>query len=313
MISSTRERRDAGGEPGEPHQRDADDERCDPADDRGEHERRHVADVAVRGGSAARFGMIAGFSLGRHRQHAGRPRAERDEADVAEREHARVADEDVERDDDRDLHQRVGEVGLRRDRDERAEQRRGDDERDRPEQLLQVRGASYALHRPREVEEPARPDEQHEDHGGEDERRQVLALVRSAARRRARRVAKPIAKPPSVAGIGRFSPPTTTPASTTIVSRSAKSGVTSGVCTVSITATTAASAPEMSTANEMTRFARTPSMRAVAKSIDAARMCRPISVRSSSSVSSSEADRGDDDRDDRDLADVDAARSSTGG
>ncbi len=38
----------------------------------------------------------------------------------------------------------------------------------------------------------------------------------------------------------------------------------------------------MSTASEMTRFARTPSMRAVEKSIDAARMCRPISVRSSS-------------------------------
>ena len=69
------------------------------------------------------------------------------------------------------------------------------------------------------------------------------------------------------------------------MSRSAKSGVTSGVCTVSITATTAASAPEMSTAAPITRFARTPSSRAVVKSIDAARMCRPIVVRSSSSVS----------------------------
>ena len=71
------------------------------------------------------------------------------------------------------------------------------------------------------------------------------------------------------------------------MSRSAKSGVTSGVCTVSITATTAASAPEMSTAPPITRFARTPSSRAVRKSIAAARMCRPTVVRVSSSWSSS--------------------------
>ena len=102
--------------------------------------------------------------------------------------------------------------------------------------------ASYALQPAAAArEEPVRPDEQHEDHGREEDRRQVLALRPSAARRRAGRVAKPIEKPPSVAGIGRLRPPSTTPASTTIVSRSAKSGVTSGFCTVSITATTAAS------------------------------------------------------------------------
>ena len=120
-----------------------------------------------------------------------------------------------------------------------------------------------------------------------------------------RPVAKPIEKPPSVAGIGRFMPPSTTPASTTIVSRSAKSGVTSGFWTVRITATTAASAPESSTATPITRFARTPSMRAVWKSIAAARICRPIVVRSSRSESE-QADHRDDDGDDRDLPDVDA-------
>ena len=52
---------------------------------------------------------------------------------------------------------------------------------------------------------------------------------------------KPIEKPPSVADSSRFMPPTTTPASTTIVSRRAKSGVTSGFWTVRMTLTVAAS------------------------------------------------------------------------
>ena len=102
-------------------------------------------------------------------------------------------------------------------------------------------------------------------------------------------------------------PPTTTPASTRIVSCRAKVGVTVGYCTVSITATTAASAPAISTATVLTRFARTPSSRAVEKSIAAARMCSPIDVRFSSSDEQREADRRGDDRDDRDLPDLDAA------
>ena len=77
-------------------------------------------------------------------------------------------------------------------------------------------------------------------------------------------------------------PPSTTPARTRIVSRSAKSGVTSGFWTVSITATTAASTPEISTAAPITRPARTPSSSAVRKSIAAARMCSPTRVRPSS-------------------------------
>ncbi len=47
-------------------------------------------------------------------------------------------------------------------------------------------------------------------------------------------------------------------------------------------ATTAASAPDTSTAPPITRFARTPSIRAVRKSIDAARICKPTVVRTSS-------------------------------
>ena len=70
-------------------------------------------------------------------------------------------------------------------------------------------------------------------------------------------------------------PPTTTPARTTIVSRRAKSGVTSGFCTVRITLTVAARSAETRTAEPITRSARTPSRRAVRKSIAAARMCRP--------------------------------------
>src|SRR5438552_4134366 len=62
----------------------------------------------------------------RHREHAGQPRANRDEADVPERQDARIADEDVEGDDDRDLHERVDEVALARLRHERADERRDD-------------------------------------------------------------------------------------------------------------------------------------------------------------------------------------------
>ena len=71
----------------------------------------------------------------RHGEDSGRPGTERDEADRPERDHARVADEDVERDDDRDLDQRVEEIGLEVARDLEAEQRRRDDERRRHEEL----------------------------------------------------------------------------------------------------------------------------------------------------------------------------------
>ena len=54
----------------------------------------------------------AGLRLERDRHHSRRERADGDEADLAEREDARVADEDVDRDDDRDRDERVQEVDL---------------------------------------------------------------------------------------------------------------------------------------------------------------------------------------------------------
>ena len=252
--------------------------------------------------------MIAGFSLTRHREHAGRPGAERDEADVPEREHARVADEDVERDDDRDLDERVREVRLRRARDERADDRRRDDEHRRARAAAAARRAALIRAPPPSLRanSPFGPDEQDEDDGRRTGTSAGTGSGRSGAPRRAGRSRSRSRTRRASPGSGRFMPPSTTPARTMIVSRSAKSGVTSGVCTVSITATTAASAPESSTATPITRFARTPSMRDVCEvhrrgaHLQADR--RPLEQQRERG----EAHDRDDDRDDRDLADVDA-------
>ena len=69
------------------------------------------------------------------REHARRPDADREEADVPEREHAGVADEDVDRDDRRDGDERRDEVDLGRRRDEGAEDPGGDDEQHRRQEL----------------------------------------------------------------------------------------------------------------------------------------------------------------------------------
>ena len=121
------ERRYTGREPREPHQREPDDEREDTACDGGEEQRRHVSHraVAEEAGEARHDRRLLG---NRHREHTGQPRSNRDEADVPERQDARIADEDVEGDDDRDLHERVDEVALARLRHERADERRDDDE-----------------------------------------------------------------------------------------------------------------------------------------------------------------------------------------
>ena len=70
-----------------------------------------------------------------HRENAGCPGADRDEADVAERQHAGVANKDIEGDDDRDVDERIDHVRLGRARDQDADERRYSDHGHRREQL----------------------------------------------------------------------------------------------------------------------------------------------------------------------------------
>ena len=81
------------------------------------------------------LGQHARLRLHRDRHHARGEPADRDEADLPEREHARVADEDVDRDDHRDRDQRAQEVLLVGERDLRADQPDDDDEQHRAEHL----------------------------------------------------------------------------------------------------------------------------------------------------------------------------------
>ena len=80
-------------------------------------------------------------------------------------------------------------------------------------------------------------------------------------------------------------PPATTPTSTKRVSYRPVVGLTEGELMLRTTAATAASTPETATAAMITVSALTPSSRAVRKSIEAARICRPIDVRFRSSAS----------------------------
>ena len=138
---------DPGGEPGQAHQRQPDEEREQPAEPGREQERRHVPDRVVAQQREQRR-QHALLRLERHRHHARGERADGDEADLPEREHARVADEDVDRDDDRDRDERVQEVDLVRRRGGGRDEPDGDDEQRRPGELDErVEPASYALGR----------------------------------------------------------------------------------------------------------------------------------------------------------------------
>ena len=284
------EGRDAGGEARQPHQRQAQQEREHAAERGGQEQRRDVADrvVAQQREQAGQHGRLR---LERDRHLAGRERADGDEADVPEREHARVADEHVDRDDHRDRDQRVEEVDVVGGRDEAARRCPRGSRARRARRAARARcdGAALIPGPPRTIARVRTA------------RRAARAARRSRARRRTTAgrsscsvgsapsmipLANPIAKPPSVAVQSRSIPPTTTPTSTRIVSFSANVCVTSGCCTVSITATIAASSADSSTAKPITWFASTPSMRAVRKSIAAARMRSPMLVRPSSSASS---------------------------
>src|SRR2546430_7381750 len=123
-----------GGRAGAPNHRQPDRERESTADGGRERQRRDIADV--RGdeevGETRHGDRLRGS---RHGEHARGPRADGDEADLPERQNARVADEDVEPDDDRDLDQRVEEVRLEVARDLQREQGGRQNEQGRDEHL----------------------------------------------------------------------------------------------------------------------------------------------------------------------------------
>ena len=85
------------------------------------------------------------------REDPGEVGADGDEADVPEREHAGVADEDVDRDHDRDADQRLAELELADRVQLRADRGDGDDEHHRAASAASAsrRRASYALRRGR--------------------------------------------------------------------------------------------------------------------------------------------------------------------
>src|SRR4029079_17678510 len=103
-----REGRDPGGEAREPHQRQSNRECEDAADGRGERKRDVVAD-GRRSEEVGEAGHREPLLLTRYGYNPRGPRPKSDEADRPEREDARIADEHIEGDDDRDLDERVEE------------------------------------------------------------------------------------------------------------------------------------------------------------------------------------------------------------
>ncbi len=135
------ERGNAGGEPGEPHQRQADEEGEHAGDQTGREKRGDVSDcrVSQEVEEVRHEGRLLLLGDG---EDARRPDPDRHEADVPEGEDAGVADEDVDRDDHGDGDERIDEVDLGGARDEHAEQRGADDQRDGGTELK--RGAPCA-------------------------------------------------------------------------------------------------------------------------------------------------------------------------
>ena len=147
------QRRDARREPREPHQRHAQDQRHDAADQRREHERGDVAERVIAQ-DREEIGQDAGLGLDRDRHEPRGEPADGHEADLPERQHARVADEDVDRHDHRDRDDRIEEIELVGEREPRADEADDDDEHDRAEQLEQ--GGAAAAHTRSTTEERPR-------------------------------------------------------------------------------------------------------------------------------------------------------------
>ena len=175
-------------------------------------------------------GKHSRLRLERDGQHAGGEGADCDEADLAEREHARSCRRRRRsRRRSRPRRARSGSGSRSSARRTSSRSRRG--RRGVPARAASptCRAVSYALHQrglPAR-EEPGRPRSRTRiTSANTTEGRKTVLSVGSAPL--ITPVAKPIAKPPSVAVQSRSIPPTTTPTSTTIVSFSAKSGETSG-------------------------------------------------------------------------------------
>ena len=263
--------------------------------------------------SGKSVGQHALLRLERDRHHARGERADGDEADLAEREHARVADEDVDRDDDRDRDERVQEVDLVRGRDGRRR-------RARPATTSSIGPSSWTSGveppphtRSTAVRLPAREQARRAAAAGRGSRARRRPTAgrrscRSAAAPLITPEAKPIAKPPSVAVQSRSMPPTTTPTSTMIVSCRAKSGVTNGCLHGQDHRDRGGQQRPRGRPRTRSRGSRARRAGARCGSRPPRRACAGRSSSgSSSSASSAERDDGDDDRDDRHLADVDAA------
>ena len=132
------ERRDTGGEAREPHQRQPDRERERATDGGSKRERRDVADIRLQQEVGQARHDLQLLTL-RHREHARRPGADCDEADLPERDDTRVADEHVEPHDDRDLDERVDEIRLEIARDLERQQRSRQNQQGRHQHLGQPR------------------------------------------------------------------------------------------------------------------------------------------------------------------------------
>src|ERR671923_4754 len=278
------QRGDPGRQARQTHERDPDDSGEYAAEHRGEHERGDVPHV-VLGEEGKQLRHQRRLDRGRDGRQPGREGADRNEADVPEREYAGVAHEHVERDHDRHRHERGYEVLLGPGRHEAAHH---PDEHDQAPRHQELHGAVPVPARSRHTRSTAVLLGRANRPAGRSRRTRITSRKTKEGRKTrssagsaspSTDVRKPIAKPPRVAVPRRSIPPTTTPTSPRIVTSSPNVGVTSGRWTVRRIATAAASRPASTNAKLMTVSARTPRSRAARKSAAAARICSPIVVR----------------------------------
>ena len=206
---------------------------------------------------------------------------------MPEREHAGVADEDVERDDDRHRHERVDEVDLRLAREREPTSPAATTSAAGPSS----RGSRAGRFIPAPPPRPARTDRLADDQSTritspKTHRRQVLALVgRQRAPEQARRRSRSRSRPAS----RRARPPHPSENDAREHDDRVAAARTPGSRAASGPSAARRPPPRAGRRRERRRRSHgsrgTPSSRAVRKSSAAARMCRPMRVRSSSSTS----------------------------